>query len=99
MSTNENARRQPGAGIASAISYKPDYETIKAALQSGRDVRVIDFPPEDRPELLGTLARLCDELPVRSSWQTLRESRLSETRLRVRRYWLPNEYVSEVANV
>jgi len=89
----------PGASTANLLPCKADYETIKAALQSGRDLRVIDFTPEDRPELLGTLARLCDEMPIRTSWQTLRESRLSETRLRVRRYWLPNEYVTEASDV
>ena len=98
-STKGNAGGQPGASTANLLQCKPDYEAIKAALQSGRDLRVIDFTPEDRPALLGTLARLCDELPIRTSWQTLRESRLSETRLRVRRYWLPNEFVSEASNV
>lgn len=94
-----NAGGQPGAIAATSLQCNPDYETIKAALQAGRDLRVVDFSPEDRPQLLGTLARLCDELPIRSSWQTLRESRLSETRLRVRRYWLPNEYISEADHV
>jgi hypothetical protein len=98
-STKGNAGGQPGASTSNLMQSKPDYEAIKATLQSGRDLRVIDFKPEDRPELLGTLARLCDELPVRTSWQTLRESRLSETRLRVRRYWLANEYVSEADHV
>lgn len=97
--TQGNARLQPGAGNEKAGTSGTDYETIKSVLQSGRDLRVIDFTPEDRPELLGTLARLCDELPIRTSWQTLRESRLSETRLRVRRYWLPNEYVTEADHV
>ena len=92
--TKGNAERQPGASATNLLQCKPDYETIKAALQAGRDLRVIDFTPEARPELLGTLAKLCDEMPIRTSWQTLRESRLSETRLRVRRYWLPNEYVT-----
>lgn len=94
MSTNENARRQPGAGDTGAISNKPDYETIKAALQSGRDVRVIDFPPEDRPALIGILASLRDALPIRCTWQTIREKHASETRLRARRYWLPGEFIT-----
>lgn len=84
-SARGSAGLPPGASTTNLLHCKPDYEAIKAALQSGRDLRVIDFAPETRPELLGTLARLCDEMPIRTSWQTLRERRLSETRLRVRR--------------
>ena len=98
-SAKGNAGGEPGANTSNLLQCKPDYEAIKAALQAGRDLRVIDFTPEDRPALLGTLAKLCDEMPIRCTWQTLRESRLSETRLRVRRYWLANQYVSEADHV
>ena len=71
----------------------PLYDAIKACLLAGRDLRIIDYPPEKRPEAVGAIARLCDELPIRIGWQTVRESRLSETRLRVRRYAIPGEFL------
>lgn len=71
-------------------------ESIKADLLAGRDVRLIDFAPEQRPTVVGIVAQLRDDLPIRTGWQTIRESHLSETRLRARRYSIPGEFLREV---
>lgn len=68
-------------------------ESIKSALIEGRDIRLIDFTPEQRPAVIGAIAQLRDELPIRTGWQTVRESHLSETRLRARRYSIPGEFL------
>lgn len=95
---NENARRQPGVDAAKASNDTPDYESIKAALQSGRDLRLVDFPPEQRTIVIGIVASLRDEFPIRAGWQTIRESHLSETRLRARRYFIPGEFLREASD-
>lgn len=71
-------------------------ESIKAALLAGRDVRLIDYPEAQRPAVVGAIAQLRDELPIRTGWQTIRESHLSETRLRARRYSIPGEFLREI---
>lgn len=76
-------------------SSNPLLESIKAALFAGRDVRIIDYPPEQRPAVVGVIAQLRDELPIRTGWQTIRESHLSQTRLRVMRYSIPGEFLRE----
>lgn len=73
-------------------------ESIKAELLAGRDVRLIDYTPEQRPVVVGAIAMLRDELPIRTGWQTVRESHLSETRLRARRYSIPGEFLREVGH-
>lgn len=73
-------------------------ESIKTALLSGRDVRLIDFLPDQRSLALAAIAQLRDELPIRTGWQTIRESHLSETRLRARRYSIPGEFLREVGD-
>ena len=95
--TNGNARRQPGAGTTGHCKADDTrlYDSVKADLLAGRDVRLIDFPPERRPEVIGVMAQLRDELPIRTGWQTVRESHLSETRLRARRYSIPGEFLRE----
>ena len=65
------------------------------SLLAGRDIRLIDYPPEMRPVVIGAVAQLRDELPIRTGWQTVRESHLSETRLRARRYNIPGEFLRE----
>lgn len=69
------------------------YESIKAEFLQGRDVCLIHYPPEQRCEAMGAIAQLRDELPIRAGWQTIRESHLSETRLRARRYSIPGEFL------
>jgi len=82
-----------GVDAANSIYFNADYDVAKAWLQAGRDIRIIDAKPEDRPKLLGVLATLRDELPIRCTWTTIREKHASETRLRARRYWLPGEFL------
>lgn len=77
-------------------NHTPLYESVKATLLAGRDIRLIDFLPEQRPPVVGIVAQLRDELPIRSGWQTVRESHLSETRLRARRYSIPSEFLREM---
>lgn len=74
----------------------PLLESVKADLLAGRDVRLIDFAPAQRPQVVGIMAQLRDELPIRCGWQTVRESHLSETRLRARRYSIPGEFLREL---
>ena len=76
----------------------PNYESILAALQAGRSIRLIDFDPDKRASVIGVIAQLRDLFPVRAGWQTVRQSHLSETRLRARRYWLPGEFIAGADN-
>lgn len=71
-------------------------ESIKPVLLAGKSIRLIDFPPEQRPYVVGAIAVLRDELPIRTGWQTIRESHLSQTRLRALRYSIPGEFLREV---
>lgn len=66
--------------------------SIKAVLMDGKSIRLIDYPPEQRPYVTGAIAVLRDELPIRVGWMTVRESHLSQTRLRALRYSIPGEY-------
>lgn len=77
-------------------NHTPLLESVKADLLAGRDVRLIDFAAAQRPQVVGIMAQLRDELPIRSGWQTVRESHLSETRLRARRYSIPGEFLREI---
>jgi hypothetical protein len=88
----KNAGGQPSVDTEKAVCFEADYDVAKAWSQAGREVRLIDVEPEDRPKLLGILATLRDELPAR-------EQHASETRLRAQRYWLPGEFLRhEVAH-
>ena len=70
---------------------------VKADLLKGEDVRLIDFAPENRSQVIGIVAALRDELPVTCRWVTIRESHLSETRLRAKSYNVKGEHLrSEV---
>ena len=71
-------------------------ESIKAALLAGRDVRLIDFPSDRRPFVIGAIAKLRDDIPIRTGWQTIRESHLSQTRLRAVRYSIAGEFSREI---
>jgi len=78
---------------SSTIIFTELLELIKPQLLVGKDVRLIDFLPEQRPVVIGVMAQLRDELPIRSGWQTVRESHLSETRLRARRYSIDGAFL------
>lgn len=100
---NANALREQGAAGQSKSDYSNGdctdlCESIKADLLEGRDVRLIDYTPEKRPAVIGAIAQLRDELPIRTGWQTVRESHLSETRLRARRYSIPGEFLRGVSD-
>lgn len=69
-------------------------EAIKADLLAGQSVRLVDYLPEQRPQVIGAIAALRDELPIRTGWQTIRESHLSETRLRARRYSIDGAFLN-----
>ncbi len=69
------------------------HETIKSDLLAGKAVRPIDFPEDQRPHVVGAIAALRDELPIRSGWTTIQESHLSQTRLRARSYKIPGEFL------
>ena len=70
---------------------------VKDALLKGADVRLIDFAPEQRSQVIGIIAALRDELPVTCCWVTIRGSYLSETRLRAKSYHIKGEHLrSEV---
>jgi hypothetical protein len=95
-------RKAANAGERAAFQIASDrciltdlVESIKAVFLAGRDVRLIDYTPEQRPLVIGAIAQLRDELPIRTGWQTVRESHLSETRLRARRYSIPGEFLRE----
>ena len=68
-------------------------ESIEADFLAGKAVRVIDFPGEQRPAVIAAIAVLRDRLPVRVRWQTVRESHVSETRLRARVYRVADEFL------
>ncbi len=71
--------------------------SLKDALLQGFDVRLIDFAPEERSQVIGAIAALRDEFPINCRWITIRESHLSETRLRARSYHIKGEHLrSEV---
>ena len=91
-------------GVDTAIStdnspnITPITDRVKAALLAGQSIRLIDYPPVERQEVIGVIAALRDELPIRAKWSTVRESHLSQTRLRALRYSIPAEFLQEDAN-
>ena len=70
-------------------------EQIEAKLLAGENVKIIDFAETDRAEALGAINTLRDQLPILSGWQTLRQSYLSETRTRARRYYIPEAFLRD----
>jgi hypothetical protein len=73
----------------------PLADRIKAAFLAGRTVCAIDFAEHHRAEALGVIATLRDQLPIRQGWRTIRQSHLSETRLRARSYSVPGEFLRD----
>lgn len=68
--------------------------SIKAKLLDGNTISMIDYPANQRQELIGVLASLQDELPIVAYWETLRQSYLSQTRTRCLRYRIPSRFLS-----
>lgn len=73
----------------------PLSERIKAAFLAGRTVCAIDFAEHQRGEALGAIATLRDQYPITQGWRTVRQSHLSETRLRARTYFIRGEFLRE----
>ena len=73
-------------------------ESIKGDLLAGKSVRLLDFANDRRPFALAAIATLRDELPIRCGWQTMRESHLSETRLRARRNSIDGAYLHSLGD-
>jgi hypothetical protein len=96
-SKRDNAQRELGeVGTADSSDIRSFTETVsivKARLLSGQSVRQIDYPKNLRTAIIGSIALIRDELPVRCRWVTVRESYLNETRLRAKVYWIPGEYL------
>ena len=70
--------------------------TLRSRFLAGNKVRVIDYSETNRAEVLGAIATLQDELPIKVGWQTIRQSYLSETRTRARSYHIPEAFLREV---
>ena len=68
---NGNAQRQPGVDTAHTSDinkeFTPILDGIKATLLAGQSIRVIDYPPEDRQQVVGAIAAMQDVLPIRLS--------------------------------
>lgn len=75
------------------LNSTPLNDRIKAAFLDGRTICAIDFPEQQRAEALGVIATLRDQYPIRQSWRTVRQSHLSETRLRAKTYSIPGEFL------
>ena len=102
MSPNENGLRGKAVDTAFTSDNTPNLtpilDRVKAALLAGQSIRLIDYPPEERQAVTGVVALLRDEFPIRANWSTVRESHLSQTRLRALRYSIPGEFLREDAN-
>lgn len=79
-----------------ALSLIDLTKSVKSDLLDSKDILVIHYPENQRQQLIGIIAQLRDELPIKSGWQTIRESHLSETRLRARRYRIDGAYLQSL---
>lgn len=95
--SNANALRQQGEGKRKSSNTQTNSNNllgiIKGKFLSGQSVRLIDYPENQRSLLISIIAELRDELPIKAGWQTIRESHISETRLRSRSYLIPSEFL------
>ena len=71
-------------------------ETLRTKLLAGNKIRAIDYSETNRAEVLGAIATLQDELPVKVGWQTIRQSYLGETRTRARSNHIPEAFLKGV---
>lgn len=55
---NAKVREHLGVDTAKSLDNSANYETIKAALQSSRDLRPVDYAPEQRPSVVYIAAQL-----------------------------------------
>lgn len=92
----KKAQQQINAAKPSDSFNSNIIETLRAKLLAGNKIRVIDYHETIRAEVLGAIATLQDELPVKVGWQTIRQSYLSETRTRARSYHIPEAFLRGV---
>ena len=92
----KKAQQQINAAKPSNSFNSNIIESLRTKLLAGNKVRIIDFHEKNRAEVLGAIATLQDELPIKVGWQTIRQSYLSETRTRARSYHIPEAFLKEV---
>ena len=92
----KKAQQQINAAEPSDSFNSNIIETLRTKLLAGNKIRAIDYHEKNRAEVLGAIATLQDELPVKVGWQTIRQSYLSETRTRARSYHIPEAFLKEV---
>ena len=90
----KNARPQTTetSGAAKPAQFNPS--DLKDQFLAGHEILLTSYPPSVRAQVIGALAALRDELPISCRWLTLRESHLSETRLRARAYRIRGEFLN-----
>lgn len=71
------------------------YHALKSKFLAGDYIRIIDYPESQRHQVIGVIAILRDQLPIITGWQTLRQSYLSETRTRARRYYISEAFLHD----
>ena len=76
-------------------NFNIHYDEIKGKFLAGGYVRIIDYPESQRPQVIGAIAILRDQLAIVTGWQTLRQSYLSETRTRAKRYYIPEAFLHD----
>ena len=83
--------------LSSCQNFNIHYDAIKAKFIAGEYVRVIDYPEQQRQEVISVIAMLRDQLPIVSGWVVVRQSYLSEIRTKAIRYHIPQTFLREVA--
>ncbi len=89
----KNTRPQATEPSAAAKHAQFSPSTLKTALLAGHEILLTSYPECDRAQVIGALATLRDELPISCRWITLRQSWLSETRLRAKAYRIRGEFL------
>ena len=92
----KKAQQQINAAEPSDSFNSNIIETLRTKLLAGNKIRAIDYSETNRAEVLGAIATLQDELPIKVGWQTIRQSYLSETRTLARSYHIPEAFLREV---
>ena len=95
----KRARPQETGTSAAGKPAQFNPSSIKAQLLAGHEILLTSYPERDRAQVIGALAALRDELPITVRWLTLRESFLSETRLRAKAYRIRGEFLRGMTEV
>ena len=93
-----NALREQGIGSTTRSIYFTDdliklTRSVKKDFLSGKNIRPVDYNTDMRSAVIGVIAALRDELPIRCKWVTLKESHQAETRLRARCYSVDGSFL------